>query len=418
MFATFSALAAGLVGGMPVAFALGACGLVYLFTQNASPDALASQLFGSLNSSGLLAIPFFILAAEILSRSGATMRLITLIDTFLRHTRGGLLAIAVIATAMFASICGSSVATAAAIGTVMIPEMVKRGYDRTLCVGLIASAGGLGILLPPSVPLVVYGMVTESSIAKLFAAGAAVGIALTACLVVVAYWYGIRSGVPPLPKATAAERWSAFKAAFGVLLSPVIVLGGIYSGLFTPMEAAAVSCVYALFLAFMYGQKLRQILATLTDAATTSSIIMLILAGAQLFGYAMTNERVPHIMFDYVTSLELTKAGFFIGVMLFFLVIGMFLEVISVILITMPILLPMLAGFEINPVFFGIFVILNMEIAVITPPIGLNLFAISAISNVPVMRVFKGCVPFVLLLAVFMVGMVFIPGVPELFDAF
>lgn len=418
MFATFSALAAGLVGGMPVAFALGACGLVYLFTQNASPDALASQLFGSLNSSGLLAIPFFILAAEIMSRSGATMRLITLIDTFLRHTRGGLLAIAVIATAMFASICGSSVATAAAIGTVMIPEMVKRGYDRTLCVGLIASAGGLGILLPPSVPLVVYGMVTESSIAKLFAAGAAVGIALTACLVVVAYWYGIRSGVPPLPKATAAERWSAFKAAFGVLLSPIIVLGGIYSGLFTPMEAAAVSCVYALLLAFVYGQKLRQILATLTDAATTSSIIMLILAGAQLFGYAMTNERVPHIMFDYVTSLELSKAGFFIGVMLFFLVIGMFLEVISVILITMPILLPMLAGFEINPIFFGIFVILNMEIAVITPPIGLNLFAISAISNVPVMRVFKGCVPFVLLLAAFMIGMVFIPGVPELFDAF
>src|SRR5690606_1366239 len=277
MFATLSALAAGLVGGMPVAFALGACGLVYLFTQNAAADALASQLFGSLNSSGLLAIPFFILAAEILSRSGATMRLIALIDTFLRHTRGGLLAIAVIATAMFASICGSSVATAAAIGTVMIPEMVKRGYDRTLCVGLIASAGGLGILLPPSVPLVVYGMVTESSIAKLFAAGAAVGIALTACLVVVAYWYGIRSGVPPLPKATAAERWSAFKAAFGVLLSPVIVLGGIYSGLFTPMEAAAVSCVYALGLAFAYGQRLPQILPMLTGAATTSSIIMLIL---------------------------------------------------------------------------------------------------------------------------------------------
>src|SRR5690606_6035795 len=178
MFATLSALAAGLVGGMPVAFALGACGLVYLLTQGASPDALASQLFSSLNSPGLLAIPFFILAADIMSRCGATMRLIRLIDTFMRHTRGGLLVIAVIATAMFSSISGSWVATASAFGTVMIPEMVKRGYDRTLCVGLIASAGGLGILLPPSVPLVVYGMVTETSIARLFLAGAVVGIVL------------------------------------------------------------------------------------------------------------------------------------------------------------------------------------------------------------------------------------------------
>ena len=401
---------------MPVAFALGACGLVYLLTQGASPDALASQLFGSLNSPGLLAIPFFILAADIMSRSGATMRLITLIDTFMRHTRGGMLVIAVLATAMFSSISGSSVATAAAVGTVMIPEMVKRGYDRTLCVGLIASAGGLGILLPPSVPLVVYGMVTDTSIARLFAAGAVVGVLLTLSLVVVAYWYGCRSGVPPLPKASTRERWDAFKSAIGVLLSPVLVLGGIYSGFFTPMEAAAVSCVYALILAFIYGQKLRDVLATLTGAATTSSIIMMILAGAQLFGYAMTNERVPHIMFDYVVGLDLSQAGFFIGVMLFFLVVGMFLEVISVILITMPILLPMLAGFEIDPVFFGIFMILNMEIAVITPPIGLNLFAISAISNVPVMRVFKGCVPFVLLLTTFMIAMVFVPGVSDLFS--
>lgn len=418
MFATLSALMAGLAGGMPVAFALGGCGLVYLLMQGAFPDALASQLFSSLNSPGLLAIPFFILAADIMSRCGATLRLITLIDTFMRHTRGGMLVISVIATAMFSSISGSSVATAAAIGTVMIPEMVKRGYDRTLCVGLIASAGGLGILLPPSVPLVVYGMVTETSIASLFAAGAVVGIALTVCLVIVAYWYGARSGVSPLPKATAQERWDAFKSAFGVLLSPIIVLGGIYSGYFTPMEAAAVSCVYALVLAFIYGQKLPQVLATLTGAATTSSIIMMILAGAQLFGYAMTNERVPHIMFDYVIGLDLSQAGFFICVMLFFLVVGMFLEVISVILITMPILLPMLAGFDINPVFFGILLILNMEIAVITPPIGLNLFAISAISNVPVMRVFRGCVPFVLLLTVFMVAMVFVPGVPELFTLF
>lgn len=411
MFSALISFAVGLASGMPIAFALGACGMIYLWMQDAAPAALASQLFGSLNSSGLLAIPFFILAAEIMSRTGATMRLINLIDTLMRHTRGGMPVIAVIATAMFSSICGSSVATAAAIGVVLIPEMLKRGYDRNMTVGLIASAGGLGILLPPSVPLVVYGMVTESSIAKLFAAGAIVGLSLTAVLLVVAYMYGRTSNVPPRPRATRQEKLQALKAALGVLLSPVIVLGGIYTGIFTPMEAAAVSCVYAIVLALSYGQSLASLLPVLTSAATMSSVIMLILAGAQLFGYAMTNERVPHLMFEVVSSLDLSKTTFLLGVMALFLVIGMFLEVISVILITMPILLPMIAGFEINPIFFGMLLILNMEIAVITPPIGLNLFTISAISGTPVMSVFRGCVPFVIMLLAALLVMMFVPQV-------
>lgn len=411
MLSTLISFAVGLASGMPIAFALGACGMIYLWMQDAAPAALASQLFGSLNSSGLLAIPFFILAAEIMSRTGATMRLINLIDTLMRHTRGGMPVIAVLATAMFSSICGSSVATAAAIGVVLIPEMIKRGYDRNMTVGLIASAGGLGILLPPSVPLVVYGMVTESSIAKLFAGGAVVGLSLTAVLLVVAYWYGCKSNVPPRPRATRQEKLQALKAALGVLVSPVIVLGGIYAGIFTPMEAAAVSCVYAIVLALSYGQSLKSLLPVLTSAATMSSVIMLILAGAQLFGYAMTNERVPHLMFDAVSSLDLSKTTFLLGVMALFLVIGMFLEVISVILITMPILLPMIAGFGIDPIFFGMLLILNMEIAVITPPIGLNLFTISAISGTPVMSVFRGCVPFVILLLVALLVMMFVPQV-------
>lgn len=411
MFSALISFAVGLASGMPIAFALGACGMIYLWMQDAAPAALASQLFGSLNSSGLLAIPFFILAAEIMSRTGATMRLINLIDTLMRHTRGGMPVISVMATAMFSSICGSSVATAAAIGVVLIPEMLKRGYSRNMTVGLIASAGGLGILLPPSVPLVVYGMVTESSIAKLFAAGAIVGLSLTAVLLCVAYIYGRKSNVPPRPRATRQEKLQALKAALGVLLSPVIVLGGIYAGIFTPMEAAAVSCVYAIVLALSYGQSLASLLPVLTSAATMSSVIMLILAGAQLFGYAMTNERVPHLMFEAVSSIDLSKTTFLLGVMALFLVIGMFLEVISVILITMPILLPMISGFGIDPIFFGMLLILNMEIAVITPPIGLNLFTISAISGTPVMDVFRGCVPFVIMLLMALLAMMFVPQV-------
>lgn len=415
MTTTLATFLAALIGGVPVAFALGLCGLIYLLLQDAAAPTLASQLFSSLNSSGLLAIPFFILAAEIMSRSGATIRLIHLIDTLLRHTRGGLPVISVIATALFSSICGSSVATAAAIGTVLIPEMTKRGYDKLFSVGLIATAGGLGILIPPSVPLVVYGMVTETSIASLFAAGGAVGLLLTLLLSLVAYLYARKSGVPPRPKASAKEIRQAFVSGIGVLLSPVIVLGGIYGGFFTPMEAAAVSCVYAICLAICYGQSLRSLLPILTSAASMSSVIMLILAGAQLFGYVITNERVPHEMFTFITSLELSRTELIIAIMVFFLLAGMFLEVISMILITMPILMPVLAGFDINLVFFAVLLVLNMEIAVITPPIGLNLFTISAISNVPVMRVFRGCIPFVGILTVFLAVMALTPGVQNFF---
>jgi len=333
MTATLSTILAALAGGMPVAFALGACGLIYLLLQDAAAPTLASQLFSSLNSSGLLAIPFFILAAEIMSRSGATIRLINLIDTLLRHTRGGLPVISVIATALFSSICGSSVATAAAIGTVLIPEMTKRGYDKLFSVGLIATAGGLGILIPPSVPLVVYGMVTETSIAALFAAGGIVGLLLTFVLALAAYVYARQSGVAPRPKASWAEIRKAFVAGIGVLLSPFIVLGGIYGGFFTPMEAAAVSCIYAILLSFSYGHSISSLFPILTSAASMSSVIMLILAGAQLFGYVITSERVPHEMFAFISALELTRTELIVAVMLFFIVAGMFLEVISMILI-------------------------------------------------------------------------------------
>lgn len=416
MTAALSSFFALLVGGVPVAFALGTCGLIYLLMQGAAAPTLASQMFSSLNSSGLLAIPFFILAAEIMSRSGATVRLINLMDTLLRHTRGGLPVVSVLATALFSSICGSSVATAAAMGTVLIPEMIKRGYDRLFAVGLIATAGGLGILIPPSVPLVVYGMVTETSIASLFAAGGVVGLALTCILALVAYVYGRRSGVAPRPRASFKEIRQAFVASFGVLLSPVIVLGGIYSGIFTPMEAAAVSCVYAIVLALSYNQSLVQTLPMLTSAASMSSVIMLILAGAQLFGYMLTNERIPHEMFVFISSLELSRNELIIAIMLFFLLAGMFLEVISMILITMPILIPVLAGFDINLVFFAVLLVLNMEIAVITPPIGLNLFTISAITKTPVMRVFRGCVPFVIILGVFLAVVALTPGAQLFFE--
>lgn len=397
--------------GAPIAFSLIFSGLVYVVSTGAYPSTLSSYLFSTLNSSALLSIPFFILSAEILNHSGATKRLVSMVDAWVGHNRGGLPVVAVIAVAFFSAICGSSAATAAAIGSVMIPEMVERGYDKRFTVGLIATAGGLGILIPPSIPLIIYGMITEISIDRLFRAAMLPGIILATILGVVAYVMGRRSGVEPSPRRSWAERMSETRQAGGVLLMPVIILGGINTGMFTATESAAIACVYALALAVVaFKVPLREIPRMLTGSASTATMILLILAAANLFSYALTSERVPHTVFDYLTKLHLERWQLLLMLMLFFIVAGMFLEVISIILITMPILLPVLTSANIDPVHFAILLVVNMELAVITPPIGLNLFVISAISKVPVIDVFRGTLPFALVLVLFLLALMYMPG--------
>jgi C4-dicarboxylate transporter, DctM subunit len=411
MFATLGALGTAILFGAPVAFALALSGLVYILYSGEYPSSFASYLFGALNSTALLAIPFFILAAEILNRSGGTARLIKMVDAWLGHNQGGLPVVAVVAVTFFSAISGSSVATAAAVGSVMIPEMTARGYDRRSSVGLIAAAGGLGILIPPSIPLIIYGMVVEISIGRLFAAALLPGLLLASSLAVLAYVLGKRSGVEPGPRQPLSVCLQRTWEAGGVLLMPVLILGGIFSGLFTPTEASAVACIYALLLAVcLYRVRISEISAILSMAAGTAGMILLILASANLFGYALTAERVPHAMFAYVSQLDVEWWQVLGILMIFFIICGMFLEVISVILITMPILAPILTGLDVDLVHFAILLILNMELAIITPPIGLNLFVISATSRVPVIEVFKGALPFAGVILVVLLGMMYIPG--------
>lgn len=411
MLSSFGILGLSLLIGTPVAFALALAGQAYIMAAGEYPSTFASVLFGSLNSTTMLSIPFFILSAEILNRSGATAKLIEMVDAWIGHNKGGLPVVAVSATIFFSTICGSSTATAAAVGSVMIPEMVGRGYNRTLSVGLIATAGGLGIVLPPSIPLIIYGMVTETSIAGLFKAAIVPGLLLSGVLIVFAYIMGIRSGVQPSPRQPLAVRIRTMRQAGGVILLPVIILGGIYSGYFTPTEASAVACIYALFMAvFFYGTPLSKVPTMLTLSASTAGMILLIIAAASLFSYGLTAERLPHAIFEYITSWNFEGWQLITALMFFFLLLGMFLEVISVILIIMPILIPLLNGSGIDLTHFAILLILNMELAVITPPIGLNLFVISAISKVPVLQVFRGTLPFVGAVFIVLLGLMFIPG--------
>lgn len=410
MTAIFGILATGLTIGVPIAFTLLLTGLVYMLSTGHYPTAFPAYLFGSLNSSSLLSIPFFILSAEILSRSGGTDRLIRFVDACLGHNRGGLPVVAVVATTFFAAICGSSAATAAAIGSVMVPKMFERGYDRRFAVGLIATAGGLGILLPPSVPLIIYGMVTETSISQLFAAATIPGLLLATCLGVAAYVIGRRSGVPPEPRQPMSVRLRAAWDAAGVLLMPILILGGIYSGITTATEAAACACVYALVLAMFYGSSMSEFLDVLTRSTAAAGMILLILGAATLFSYALTYERVPHLFLEWMTGIDLSPTALMLILMAFFIVCGMFLEVISIILIVMPILIPVLVAYDISLVHFAVLLIINMEIAVISPPIGLNLYIIAMTAKVPVHEVFRGTLPFLGVLLAFLAAMTFLPG--------
>ncbi len=407
---------ATLLAGIPVAFALGLVGMYYLVTTGVAPSTMTSLLFSNLNSSNFLAVPFFILAAEIMNRCGAIKRLIYMFDAFIGHTKGGLPLVAVVSTAFFSAICGSSVATAAAIGSVLIPDMIKKGYNKFFVVGLIASSGGLGILIPPSIPFVIYGTIAEQSIGDLFFAGMIIGIALAACLGAAAWIYSARSGVPTKPRASWKDRIATLKPTWGVLMMPVLVLGGIYGGIFTPMEASAFSCIYALILALFYKTRLRDLLPMLTDAAAMATVILIILACSQLFAYVLTSERVPHTVFTYITGLGLSKNMLLLAVMIFYIIAGMFLEILSIIIITVPIMLPIMTIFHVDPIHFGVLLVINMELAVITPPIGLNLFVISAFSGVPVLSVFRGTILFALVILGFLAFLTFTPGMTHLFQ--
>jgi C4-dicarboxylate transporter DctM subunit len=411
MLGIFSTFAGAVVLGVPIAFALILSCIAYLLMSGQHLGTLSSYLFAALNSSSLLAIPFFILSAEILNRCGATKRLVEFVDAWMGHNRGGLPVVSVVTVTFFAAISGSSAATAGAVGSILIPEMIRRGYDPKMAVGLIATAGGLGILIPPSVPVIIYGTVTETSISDLFQATLVPGLTLAFLLAVAAYIMGVRSGVPPEPRRSAAQRYLATKRAVGVLFLPVIIFGGIYTGIFTATESAAVACVYSLLLAiFGFRTPLSQLPRMLTYAAATSALIMIIIAAANLFSYVLTSERIPHVVFQWITGMELSRIELLSLLMLFFIVCGMFFEVISVILITMPILVPVLQAMDVSLLYFAIILVLNMELAVITPPIGLNLFVISAISKIPVIQVFRGAAPFALIILGLLMAIVLIPG--------
>lgn len=382
----------------PIAMALGLTSFVYIYYFTTTPlTQIVERLFNALNSFPLMAIPFFILAANIMTRGGISRRLTEFGNALVGQYRGGMAMTAVLACMFFAAVSGSSPATVIAVGTLMIPAMIRHGYSKQFSTGLIATSGSLGILIPPSIPLIVYGIATEQSIGDLFLAGIIPGAVAGLILLGTAVWisrrrnYGEHSG-EPLPKGT---RRRALRDAILALLLPVIVLGGIYGGMFTPTEAAAAAVAYSLIVALLVYRELsfKDLGKVLLSSAKTSAMIMFIIANGILFTFVLALERIPDQITQGIAGMNLEPWQFLLMVNILLLIVGCFMETSSAILILAPILLPIALEMGVDPIHLGIIIVMNLEIGMITPPLGLNLFVASGLSGMSVLQVAKAALP-------------------------
>jgi len=399
---------------VPIAISLGLSAILtmMLFAEQ-SLVALAQRFFSALQVYPLLAIPFFILAGALMTTGGVAKRMIAFANSLVGHFRGGLAMAALLACALFAAVSGSSPATVVAVGSIMIAGMARSGYTREFAAGLICNAGTLGILIPPSIVLVVYGAATETSIGDLFIAGIVPGLLLTALLMIVVAFLARRLDLPRQPRADWRTVLKAGRDAIWGLLLIVIILGGIYSGVFTPTEAAAVSAVYAFLIAvFVYRDvRLRDVPKVVALAARTTAMLMFIIGNAYLFSFVLTTEQVPQATSQWITDLGLPPWGFLIVLNLLLLVAGSFMEATSVVLIFAPIMFPIATALGIDPIHLGIIMTLNMEVGMVTPPVGLNLFVTSGVSELPVTKVIHAALPWLAVLLFALIVVTYIPWV-------
>ncbi|MEM9247191.1 MAG: TRAP transporter large permease [Pseudomonadota bacterium] len=400
--------------GVPVAFALGGMGLGMLLLGGFSPLMAPQSILSTLNGFILLAVPLFLLMSNLLLKGGVGRDLFAAVQAWVGHWPGGLAVATIISCALFAAISGSSVATAATIGTVAIPEMINRGYEKKFVYGLLAAGGTLGILIPPSIPMIVYGFVTEQSVIALFLAGIGPGLILVTLFVLFAMLHAKLSGnFEDVPKASWQERMAASKRALPSVALAALVIVGLYSGAFTPTEAAAVGFAAALLIVTFWLRTLTwaTFWEAVRDSAFTTAAILLIVAGAKIFGKAIALYRIPQ---DISTFLANTIDGpimFIVVVSLVLLLMGLVFEALSMILIMTPVLLPAAMGLGFDPIWFGIYMVIMVECALITPPVGLNLYVIQSVARTTLSNVARGVWPF---LALMLVTVVILYAVPDL----
>jgi len=399
-FVIILALLVLLVMRVPVAFALGGLGVFLLWYYPLPLNAVPQRLYGTMDSFELLAVPMFLLMSNVLLKGNVGRDLFAAVQSWVGHWPGGLGVATILSCGMFSAVSGSSVATAATIGTVAIPEMTKRGYDRPFVLGLLAAGGTLGILIPPSIPLIIYGIITETSIPTLFLAGIGPGLFLSTVFIIYSILYARFKGTQQnLEKATWATRRAASLMALPTVGLAVAIIGSIYMGIATPSESAGVGFILAIIITFAMGRMTWEKLKEATyDAMKTTIMIFLIVAGAKVFSYAITLYRIPQNISELLTSNISDPTMFMLAVGGVLLFIGFFLEALSMLLIMVPVLFPALTLMGIDPIWFGIFFVVLIETALITPPVGLNLFIIQAVGKARLEEVVKGAWPFALMM--------------------
>ena len=410
----FGLLLALMLTGMPISIALGLTVLTFLFTMTDVPiQAVALKLFSGIENFEIMAIPFFILAGNFLTHGGVARRMITFASSLIGHWAGGLGLAGVLACALFAAVSGSSPATVVAIGSILMPAMVKAGFPPRFGAGVITTSGALGILIPPSIVMVLYSISTNSSVGALFMAGVVPGIMLATMLGVTTWWRAWRGKYPRQPRATWAQRGKALRESFWGLMLILIVLGGIYSGMFTPTEAAAMSAVYAFIIAvFVYKDlKLSDVPRVLLASANMSAMLLYIITNAVLFSFLMTSEHIPQNMAQWLLGAGLGPIAFLLLVNVLLLVAGNVMEPSSIVLILAPILFPVAMHLGIDPIHFGIIMVVNMEVGMCHPPVGLNLYVASGIAKMGITELTIAVWPWLLTMLVFLGLVTYIPAI-------
>jgi C4-dicarboxylate transporter DctM subunit len=403
---TIAAILAGLVlllfTGLPIFAGLALFGGGLLIATQGGLGSISEVIFGEIDRYLLVTIPLFAFMAHVMIRGRIVDDLYGTAYTLTRHLPGGLGVATIAACTIFAAISGSSVATALTIGSVAIPQMLRFGYSPQAAYGLVAAGGTLGILIPPSGPMVLYGVVSETSIGGLFMAGVVPGLMMAAIFAAWSMWSGRAGAVKREPRADLREALVALRRSGWALSLPVLVLGGMYAGVFTATEAAACGALLATLVAALAYRSIgwRDLWAAAMDASRTSAMLFMIVGGAAVFAHVITKMRIPQQIVEAVVATQLGVIGFLVAMMLLIFVLGMFLESIAIILVTTPVVLPVMAALHIDPIWYGILLTINLELAQITPPVGMNLFTIKAISQAPMGQIIRGAMPYVVLLII------------------
>jgi C4-dicarboxylate transporter DctM subunit len=408
----FGLLVVLMLSGMPISISLGLTVLSFLFFLTEVPiEAVALKLFTGIEKFEIMAIPFFILAGNFLTHGGVARRMIKFATSMVGHWYGGLGLGGVMACALFAAVSGSSPATVVAIGSILMPAMLKAGFPNRFGAGIITTAGALGILIPPSIVMVMYSVSTNTSVGALFMAGVIPGLVLATMLGFTTWYRAKKFNYPRQAKASWPERWGSFKKAIWGLMLIIVVMGGIYTGIFTPTEAAAMSAVYSFFVAvFVYKDMgLKDVPKVLLSSANMSAMLLYIITNAMLFSFLMTHENIPQAMADWMIGTGVGVIGFLVIANVLLLMAGNFMEPSSIVLILAPILFPIAIKLGIDPVHFGIIMVVNMEVGMCHPPVGLNLYVASGITKMGITELTIAVWPWLLTMLVFLIVVTYWP---------